>query len=291
MDPIAIAIQALRARAGSERFVEVIHTDLPSNDFTSLFTALENEPQSYMRGAEGIFPSAVGRSYYEALLPPGRVHLGWNSWTMQWMSQHPIDIPDHIFGLHSKFEKVHDSLLQQQARDWRLFLERRAVELRADGRLLCLFPGRPEEKVGWEWLTSELWLALLDMKDNGLLSGDDLLHINIPTAPRKLASIRAPFATESGQFAGLRIEHAEILPGPDLHWDAFERTGDAFPLARGWTGMMRAFSGPTVAAALTGKPDRAALVDELFRRLETRLVSNPQRHEHFVAVVLLHKVS
>lgn len=164
MGPIAIAIQALRARSGSERPVEVIHTDLPSNDFTSLFAALEEEPNSYMRGATGIFPSAIGRSYYEALLPPGRVHLGWNSWTMQWMSLHPIDIPDHIFGLHSKFKEVRDSIVQQQARDWRLFLERRASELRVDGRLLCLFPGRPEDRVGWEWLTNEQWLALVDMK-------------------------------------------------------------------------------------------------------------------------------
>ncbi|SFJ10992.1 SAM dependent carboxyl methyltransferase [Phyllobacterium sp. CL33Tsu] len=290
MDPVAIAIQALRARAGEERSIEVIHTDLPSNDFTSLFNALESDPQSYMTGSTGIFPSAIGRSYYEPLFPPGRVHLGWNSWTMQWMSQHPIDIPDHIFALHSKFEDVHKALLLQQARDWRLFLQRRASELRHDGRLLCLFPGRPEDRVGWEWLTSELWHALLSMKHDGLLSENDLLHINIPTAPRKLADIRAPFATGDGAFAGLRIERSEILPGPDLHWDAFERTGDPLPLARGWTGMMRAFSGPTVASSLSAKPNRAALVDELYGRMEASLASNPRRHEHFVAVVLLHKV-
>ena len=291
MDPVAIAIQTLRARAGEERTIEVIHTDLPSNDFTSLFTALEDEPNSYMRGTTGIFPSAIGRSYYETLFPPGRIHLGWNSWTMQWMSRHPIEIPDQAFGLQSGLEEVRTAIRQQQARDWQLFLERRASELRTGGWLLSLFPGSPEERVGWEWLTKELWLALVDMRDAGLLSDHDLLHVNIPTAPRKLADIHAPFVAGAGQFAGLRIEHAEILPGPDVHWDEFTRTGDARPLARGWSGMMRAFSGPTIAASIDSKRDRSALIDELFHRLEARLAANPQRHEHFVAVVLLHKVS
>jgi hypothetical protein len=36
MRPMRAAIEVLRARAGSERPIEVIHTDLPSNDFASL---------------------------------------------------------------------------------------------------------------------------------------------------------------------------------------------------------------------------------------------------------------
>lgn len=290
MDPVAIAIETLRARAGPDRVIEVIHTDLPSNDFTSLFRGLEDEPNSYMRGTSGIFPSAIGRSYYEALFPPGRVHLGWNSWTMQWMSRQPVDVPDHAFGIRSGVPEVRAAIKQQQDHDWRLFLERRASELRIGGRLLSLFPGSTEEKIGWEWLTKELWLALVDMRDAGLFSDEELLHINVPTGPRPLADIEAPFVAGGGEFAGLQLEHAEIVPGPDLHWDAFQRTGDALPLARGWSGMMRGFSGPTINAGIDSKRDRAALVDDLFHRLETRLAANPQRHEHFVAVILLHKV-
>ena len=96
MAPMRIAIEELRGRAGAGTPVEVIHTDLPSNDFSSLFKALQEEPDSYMRGASGIFPAAIGRSYFEPLFPPGRVHLGWNTWSMQWMSRSPANAPDHI---------------------------------------------------------------------------------------------------------------------------------------------------------------------------------------------------
>ena len=41
MSPVRTAIEKIRSRCGVEKLVEVIHTDLPSNDFSSLFTALE----------------------------------------------------------------------------------------------------------------------------------------------------------------------------------------------------------------------------------------------------------
>jgi len=96
MAPLRIAIEELRRRASDDTPIEVIHTDLPSNDFSSLFNALQDEPNSYMAGVSGIFPAAIGRSYFQPLLPPGRVHLGWNTFSMQWMSRSPADAPDHV---------------------------------------------------------------------------------------------------------------------------------------------------------------------------------------------------
>ncbi len=290
MQPIATAIRILRERAGSDRAVQVIHTDLPSNDFASLFKALEEDPASYMARASGIFPSAIGRTYFEPLMPPETIHLGWNSWTIQWLSRVPVHAPDHIFLNRSASSDIRDAVSKQQALDWRLFLTLRAGELRPDGRLLSLFPGKLPDRTGWEWLTGELWEALNDMRRDGPFSDDEILRITVPTAPRSLADIHAPFQEDGGLFAGLAIEHAEILPGPDVHWKDFERTGDAAGLARSWTGMMRAFSAPTITNCLDPKRDRAALVGELYDRLAERIAANPQRHEHFIAVVLLHKL-
>jgi len=289
MEPVSTAIRVLRARVGAERMVEVIHTDLPTNDFASLFTALNEDPGSYMVGTSAIFPFAIGRTYFEPLMPPGRVHLGWNSWTMQWMSRNPVDAPDHVFAVRSRVPEIRAAVVEQQARDWRHFLELRSRELRAGGRLLSLFPGRPPDRVGWEWLMGELWEAVCDMRRDGLFSDQEILRISVPTAPRRLADIHAPFS-EDKNFAGLEIEHAEIVKGPDVHWSDFERTGDAANLAQCWTGMMRAFSGPTIMNSIDPVRDRAELVDELFSRFADRLAVNPQRHEHFIAVVLLRKI-
>lgn len=289
IEPISTAIRVLRVRTGDERMVEVIHTDLPSNDFASLFTTLNEDPGSYMVGTSGIFPSAIGRTYFEPLMPPGRVHLGWNSWTIQWMSRNPVDAPDHVFAVRSRVPEIRAAVSEQQARDWRHFLELRSRELRPGGRLLSLFPARQPDRMGFEWLMGELWEAVCDMRRDGLFSDHEILRITVPTAPRRMADIQAPFS-EDGHFAGLEIEHAEILEGPDVHWGDFERTGDAANLALCWTGMMRAFSGPTIMNSIDPVRNRAELVDDLFGRFANRLAANPQRHEHFIAVVLLHKV-
>src|SRR5690242_21496252 len=48
MAPMRVAIEAVRARHGVDKPVLVFHTDLPSNDFTSLFHALDEDPDSYL---------------------------------------------------------------------------------------------------------------------------------------------------------------------------------------------------------------------------------------------------
>src|SRR5437868_6503651 len=63
MRPMRLVIETLRARIGTDRAIEVVHTDLPSNDFASLFTTLAEDGASYLAGQSGVFPCAIGRSY------------------------------------------------------------------------------------------------------------------------------------------------------------------------------------------------------------------------------------
>ena len=79
--PMGAAISALRKRVGSERAIFVFHTDLPGNDFTALFETLENYPDSYLRNDPAVFAAAIGRSYFEQILPastrdPGLERVG-----------------------------------------------------------------------------------------------------------------------------------------------------------------------------------------------------------------------
>jgi len=289
MEPMRIAIELLRARTNRDRAVEVIHTDLPSNDFTSLFQALQNDPTSYLTGSVGIFPSAIGRSYFEPILPPARIHLGWNSWTLQWMSRNPTDAPDHVFAALSQHAAVLDAVREQLAMDWRRFLQLRSLEMRPGAKLFCLFPGKTDEKRGWVWLGGELWAAVCDMGREGLLSAQEQLRITVPTAPRDPRDIIAPFAAD-GTFAGMRIDHCEIVRAPDPYWESYQATGDAAVFAECCTGMMRAFSGPTVVNALDADDEREALVDELFDRFRRHIAAAPQQHEHYLAVVMVEKL-
>lgn len=70
--PIGAAISRLRRRLAPAHPIFVYHVDQPSNDFNSLFEALAS-PESYARADPNVFPCAIGRSFYENVLPPNSV--------------------------------------------------------------------------------------------------------------------------------------------------------------------------------------------------------------------------
>jgi hypothetical protein len=284
-----IAIAALRAKSASGRTVKVIHTDLPSNDFASLFRALGEEPDSYMKGATGVFPSAVGRSYFEPIIAPGTVHLGWNSWTLQWLSDNRALVSDHILARLSENETAREAVIQQAARDWRDFIAARSTELRPGARLLCLFGADQPDKPTWDWLFGEIWGAVVDMNRAGLLDERELLRMTLPLLPRALEDVKAPFS-QDGTFRGMAIEHAEVTATPDPFWPEYEKTGDAEQLGRAWAGVWRAVMGPTLANATNPDRDRAAVMDDLYARFAMRIAASPCQLQGATAVVVMRKM-
>ncbi len=288
MSPMRIAIAALRAKAGPGRVVEVIHTDLPSNDFASLFQAIVEEPESYLKGATNVFPSAVGRSYFDPVIAPGTVHLGWNSWTMQWLSRNPIEVADHVLAGLSEDQAAQLAVREQAAQDWRDFIAARASELRSGAMLLCLFAATHDDRRTWAWLFGELWAAAVEMGEAGLLTEHELLRMTLPAAGRTLDDIEEPFKKD-GAFGGMALEHADVVITPDPFWADFARTGDAVQLGRSWAGIWRGVVGPTFAGALRPDRDRAAVLDELFSRFATRVSASPREQQNAVALVTLRK--
>ena len=286
MTPMRVAIEAVRARCGADKPVMVFHTDLPSNDFTSLFQAVDEDPNSYSKGSRGVYSAAVGRSFFGAILPPGQVHLGWNSWAVHWLSQKSADAPDHISPTLSGITAVRAAASGQSALDWELFLESRSSELRDGGKLLCLIIIDTGEPVNSDLLWTHLWDSIVDVGRDGELTGPEQLGITVPIWYRSMAELRAPFAT-TGQFAGLRLEHVEATSAPDPFWESFQQTGDSVHFGVSWANTMRAISAPSIVGALG--TDRGDLVDAIFTKSAGRIAAAPQRYDWNLAAVVMSK--
>jgi hypothetical protein len=289
MAPIRIAIEELRARAGKERPIQIVHTDLPSNDFVALFTALAEDRGSYMNAASNVFPSAIGRSYFEPILPPNSVDLGWNSWTVHWLSGPVIYAADHVFGGMSKLPSVQAEVESRSSGDWRNFLRCRSFELKRGARLLSAFVGRTEGGTGWNWIGDNFWAAIQDVGRDGLLSEDEQLRMTLHTNSRTIDDIRAPFGP-GNSYEGLRIVKAEMLTVPDHNWPKYQATRDSKALGLAHANMLRAISGPALAKVLEGRTDKDLVLDAIFTRITERLSINPQIHEGKLASVVLEKI-
>jgi hypothetical protein len=288
MAPIGIAIEALRQRKDFDIPIEVFHTDLPSNDFAALFEALHLDPASYLKIGPGIFPAAIGRSYFEPLFPAGRLHLGWNTWTAQWLSRNPAPEGDHILAGMIGEARLLTEVRRQSAADWRRFLEVRGLEMRSGAKLLTAFTARDDEETGWEWLLGALWASAKDLAAQGQLSERDCARMTIPINLRTVSDVREPF--ESGDApGGLELLHVELARVPDPIWRDFAQSKNARALAQRQSDTTRAWAGPSLAACLGNGQTAKATIDELFARLTERLEADPRKHEPYMVVAVLSK--
>ena len=257
--PIAGAIRALRARVGASRAINVVHTDLPGNEFSALFETLQNDPRSYLRNDSAAFAFAVGRSYFGQLFPDVSVTLGWSSWAIQWLSRVPATIPDQVQVAYSRDANARAAFSRQAAEDWRNFLLLRERELRTGGRLVVLTMATDDDgRFGYAPALETLYAALVGMVPDGFLLADELRNMAIPTVGRTRADFVEPFA-DDGRFAGPALERFEIFEGEDRIWEDYERTGDAEAFGAQWARFSRASAFPSLATALdpAGGAERA----------------------------------
>ena len=289
--PISAAIGALRARVGPDRAIVVAHTDLPANDFSTLFEVVDKAIGSYARNDSNVFPSAVGRSFYRSVLPPNYIDLGWSSYAAQWLSRAPTSIPDHFYIQRSTGD-VRAAFARQAKEDWETFLSLRARELRSGGRLVVVMPSLDTAGTSpvFPYFDSANFV-LADMVADGAITQEERARMLLTSYQRTPLETLAPFAN-GAQFAGLNVESSAFVPVADVAWAHYERDGDAEALAARRAGFFRVTFAPSLASALTRNGDtdaRKAFSDRLEAGLRQRLADHLSPIGQVVASLSLKK--
>jgi hypothetical protein len=286
--PMRAAIRCLRTRVGNERAVMVIHVDQHANDFNTLFDVLHRDPERYSMRDPNVFPSAIGRSFYESVLPRGQVDLGWCSYAAVWLSRIPALIPGHFVSLAGTGE-VRAAFDCQAAKDWRLFLSLRAGELRAGGRLVVVLPGLSDHGVsGFEPLFNCANTLLGELVDESVISNEERKRMALGTYPRRRAQLLEPFSAE-GQFESLSVEHCELFDLPDAAWTEYQRDGDVQAVVSRHAAFFRAIFVPSLASTIEDAGRRQAFANSLEQRLKQRMSERLTPFHSFVQVIVLAK--
>jgi hypothetical protein len=271
--PMRVAISELRARVGPDRPVLVYHEDLPINDFGSLFEVLESAPDRYVRDDPQVYPCAIGRSFYESVLPPAYVHLGWSAYAAMWLSSVPTPVADHIYVPCMK-GAASAAFREQGKKDWQKFLSLRATELRPGGRLVVVLPGADDDgRTGFEPLMNDANDVLTQMADEGAITEDERAHMVLATYARPVRELLTAFETD-GRFCALSVEHCERLPLPDAVWDDFLQDGDGGRMVSRYAAFYRSTFVPSLFLALAQLDDaqrKGKLSDRFEHLLKVRL--------------------
>ena len=291
--PLQAAVTGLRKRVGPDRAIFVFHIDQPSNDFNSLFQVLTSDASSYVVNHPGVYSAAIGRSFYENVLPRASVHLGWSSYAAMWLSRVPALIPGHFIPICSR-GAVREVFDRQAAQDWEAFLSLRAEELRPGGRMVIVLPGVADDNsVGLEPLFDQVNEVLGEMVGDGAITSDERARMAIMSHPRNQSDLLIPFA-QGGRYQGLNVEGCTRHQQSDAAWAQYERDGDKEALAAKRSLFFRSAFLPSLACALDPVPTHSRdaigmFGNELERRITERLRSRAFPMRTFVQTILLAK--
>jgi len=288
--PMRSAIRCLRSRVGSDRPIIVVHIDQHANDFNTLFDVLHNDPERYSLEDPNVFPSAIGRSFYESVFPPQYVDLGWCSYAAIWLSRIPARIPGHFVSLAAT-GAARAAFERQGAEDWKLFLSQRAVELRPGGRLVVVLPGLSDEGVaGFEPLFNLANEALSEMVREGLIPAEEREQMVLGNYGRRRSQLLDSFRRD-GQFQGLTVEHCDLSQLPDAAWADFQRDGNKEVLISRRAAFFRAIFVPSLASAIPDPVRRLSFPDQMEQKMKQRLAVDLAPFHSFVQTMVLAKAT
>jgi hypothetical protein len=285
--PMRIATDGLRS-AEIDMPIVVVHTDIPTNDFTALFETVESDPDTYL-GASDVFAFAAGRSFYERIFPAATVSLAWTAIAVHWLSGVPAPLPDHVY-CEFATGATRNAFQEQSAADWEAFLAARAVELCPGAQLVVVGGAAAADgSSGAARLMDSVNDGVRAEVASGALTADEYLAMNVPTWNRTLTEFVAPFGPDgSATEAGLALLEQDLVAVPDAYLAAYRDDDDASKFADAVSGFVRAFTEPSLFGDLDRPAaQRAAIADRVYAQVRAEAAADPEAFETIWHVALL----
>lgn len=270
LPPLRSALDQLTSReGGSTLTASVVHTDLPGNDFSSLFDTVANDPGTYAR--PGVFTFAAGQSFYEQLFAADTVSLGWSATAVVWLSHTPCPLPDHLFS-YAASGHPRQVWREAAANDWETFLRWRATELRSGGEMVVTTLVSGPKYLDWMALMEA---GAKDTLDAGAIRQDEYEAMVIPTYVREPDELFGPVGDSD---LPLTLVDSKVAVAADPAFDSFQEHGDPARYSREAVAAYRAWSEPALMSGLDANrtpEERSTIADALYEHTRTRLQATP----------------
>uniref|UniRef100_A0A0D9WAV6 Jasmonate O-methyltransferase n=1 Tax=Leersia perrieri TaxID=77586 RepID=A0A0D9WAV6_9ORYZ len=247
-------------------------SDLPSNDFNTLFHLLPNSDDSTgVAGGRSYFAAAVPGSFHGRLFPERSINVFTSTFSLQWLSQVPEEVVDKRSVAYNKGKVfVHDASVatgeayqRQFQSDMARFLRCRATELKHGGVVFLICLGRQSSadptnqgcvQLLYGVMFEESWSDLV--KEGMVDDGSKMDSFNVPVYAATLEEFRETIDA-NGSF---QVNRLELVMGiPPVVNNPKDRRAVGLTVAN----YLRSLLGPLVDANV-GR----ALADELFIRVQ-----------------------
>ncbi|WP_346914345.1 hypothetical protein [uncultured Roseibium sp.] len=295
------SIQVMRHAISSLRkvtdcAVQTVHSDLPTNDFSTLLRTLRAGGQSIYADPSA-YSSVVPGSMFDQLLLPGSLDLATTFNAIGFLSKRPLEnLPDYILpngpgpvrsrGSVSTADRSTFSALAEA--DVASFLEARAAELRPGGKVLLQVFGGNDEARTCDGIYDLLNDAVLDHVDSGDIDQETYVRYYQPVYFRNLDELVAPLRRPGPISDLFTLNRAESYEVPVAFVEAYKRDGDLDRYAQSYVDFFRAFTEAVLRMALSEHPDLDRLVAQIYTRAKERLREKPEHYPfRYVAIAAL----
>lgn len=281
-------------QAGDDRQIEMLYTDLPSNDFSTLFRmmqGMQGDPAlAYQAQHDNVFVHGCGTGFHQQLAADASLSLGFSATAMHYVSEKPCQIAGHVHMVGADPEEQ-AAFAAQAAADWERILLARAAELAPGGRFICVNFGIDEQG---RYLGHTGGVSMFDrfdahwraLRDNGSITATEYRDASFAQHYRTVEEFRAPLDDPDSAVsrAGLRLVSQSTMLTRCPYRVAFEEQAGAMSasdFAASLLPTMRSWSETVFRTALSEERDAAeaaAIIDSFYGAYEAEVAANPDGH-------------
>ena len=278
---------------GDQRDVEMLYTDLASNDFSTLFRMMQgfegNPDEAYQRNLDKVYVHGCGTGFHQQLMADESLNLGFSATAMHYVSEKPCELTSHVHMVGASTEEQEKFRLQA-AQDLDRILLARAAELIPGGRFICFNFGIDENghflgNTGGVHMFNQfdrLWKSLCQQ---GRITEEEYIRATFTQHYRTMDEFLSPFSDPDSAVskAGLILKSSQSVFTPCPYRAAFDAADGAMTsraYAQSLIPTMRSWSETVFKTALDQRPvdEAMAIIDDFYQAYEDEVASNPEGH-------------
>ncbi len=278
---------------GDERQIEILYTDLASNDFSTLFKTMQgmhgNSNFAFQKNFSNVYVHGCGTGFHEQLMSDNSLSLGFSATAMHYVSERPCLIENHVHMTGAK--ESEKKLFKEQAnKDWETILLNRSKELIKGGRFICINFGIDEQgrclgNTGGHIMFNNFSKNWKYLENQGIITNQEYINATFTQHYRTIEEFRAPFDNKESLISksGLILKSCKtmITECPyKTHYLNNKNKMSSQEYAISLIPTMRSWSETVFRNALTNRSDNEIneIVDKFYNLYIDEVSNDPEGH-------------
>ena len=278
---------------GDNRQIEILYTDLASNDFSTLFKTMQgmhgNPNFAFQKNFKNVYVHGCGTGFHEQLMSDDSLTLGFSATAMHYVSERPCLIENHVH-MTGANESEKNLFTDQANKDWETILLNRSKELIKGGRFVCINFGIDEQgrclgNTGGHIMFNNFSKNWKYLEEQGIISNQEYINATFTQHYRTVEEFRAPFDNKDSAISksGLILKSCEtmITECPyKIHYSNNKDTMSPRDYAKTLIPTMRSWSETVFRNALVNRTEREIneIVDKFYNLYIDEVSNDPEGH-------------